>query len=192
MQYLGVVSKWQNGLGSFPRKIFQHHSNPSLCYAPTTNVEEAEADWFYEDLQDLLRTTPKKDVSKFEKLSSGTGLEKVSFHSSPKEGQCQRMYKLPYNYAYFTCYQDYAQNPSNWASALHELRNSRCACWISKRQRNQRLNCQHLLDHGERKGVPEKHLLYSLTMWIKTNWKILKEMGVPDHLTCLLRNGYAG
>ena len=31
-----------------------------------------------------------------------------------------------------------------------------------------------------------------LTMWIKTNWKILKEMGIPDHLTCLLRNLYAG
>ena len=28
----------------------------------------------------------------------------------------------------------------------------------------------------------------SLTMWITTNWKILKEMGIPDHLTCLLRN----
>ena len=27
-----------------------------------------------------------------------------------------------------------------------------------------------------------------LTVWIKTNWKILKEMGIPDHLTCLLRN----
>ena len=25
-------------------------------------------------------------------------------------------------------------------------------------------------------------------MWITTNWKILKEMGIPDHLTCLLRN----
>ena len=31
-----------------------------------------------------------------------------------------------------------------------------------------------------------------LTMWITINWKILKEMGVPDHLTCLLRNLYAG
>ena len=27
-----------------------------------------------------------------------------------------------------------------------------------------------------------------LTVWITTNWKILKEMGIPDHLTCLLRN----
>ena len=32
----------------------------------------------------------------------------------------------------------------------------------------------------------------ALTMWITINWKILKEMGVPDHLTCLLRNLYAG
>ena len=30
-----------------------------------------------------------------------------------------------------------------------------------------------------------------LTVWIKINWKILKEMGIPDHLTCLLRNLYA-
>ena len=31
-----------------------------------------------------------------------------------------------------------------------------------------------------------------LTMWITINWKILKEMGIPDHLICLLRNLYAG
>jgi len=31
-----------------------------------------------------------------------------------------------------------------------------------------------------------------LTVWITTNWKILKEMGLPDHMTCLLRNLYAG
>ena len=31
-----------------------------------------------------------------------------------------------------------------------------------------------------------------LIVWITTNWKILKEMGIPDHLTCLLRNLYAG
>ena len=32
----------------------------------------------------------------------------------------------------------------------------------------------------------------ALTMWITTNWKILKEKGIPDHLTCLQRNLYAG
>ena len=31
-----------------------------------------------------------------------------------------------------------------------------------------------------------------LTVWIMTNWKILKEMGIPGHLSCLLRNLYAG
>ena len=31
-----------------------------------------------------------------------------------------------------------------------------------------------------------------LTVWITTNWKILQEMEIPDHLTCLLRNLYAG
>ena len=30
-----------------------------------------------------------------------------------------------------------------------------------------------------------------LTVWVTTNWKILKEMRIPDHLTCLLRNLYA-
>ena len=49
------------------------------------------------------------------------------------------------------------------------------------------------------KRVPEKHLflLYwlcqSLWLWNHTKlWKILKEMGIPDHLTCLLRNLYTG
>ena len=31
-----------------------------------------------------------------------------------------------------------------------------------------------------------------LTVWITSNWKTLQEMGIPDHLTCLLRNLYAG
>ena len=31
-----------------------------------------------------------------------------------------------------------------------------------------------------------------LTVWITTNWKSHKELGIPDHLTCLLRNLYAG
>ena len=59
-------------------------------------------------------------------------------------------------------------------------------------------NCQHLLDHGKRKRVPEKYLflLYWLCQSLCVNhnklWKILKEMGIPDHLTCLLRNLYVG
>ena len=32
----------------------------------------------------------------------------------------------------------------------------------------------------------------ALTVWITTNWKMLQQMGIPDHLTCLLSNLYAG
>ena len=34
--------------------------------------------------------------------------------------------------------------------------------------------------------------LKPLTVWLTTNWKILKEIGILNHLTCLLRNLYAG
>ena len=52
--------KQQNDLCSFPRQTIQYHSNPSLC--PNSNAEEAEVEWFYEDLQDLLELTPTKDM----------------------------------------------------------------------------------------------------------------------------------
>ena len=50
----------QNDLSLFLRQTIQYHGNPSLC--PTTKAEEAEVEWFYDDLQDLLEITPKKDV----------------------------------------------------------------------------------------------------------------------------------
>ena len=41
-------------------------------YAPTCNAEEAEVEWFYEDLQDLLQLTPTKDVL----FITGTGMQR--------------------------------------------------------------------------------------------------------------------
>ena len=70
-----------------------------------------------------------------------------------------KMFKLLYNCAHFTCQQNYAQNPSSQASAVHELRYFRCTSQVSKSQKNQRSNCQHLLNHRESNGVLEKHLL---------------------------------
>ena len=52
--------KRQKDLCLFPRQTIQYHGNPSLC--PTSNPEEAEVEWFYEDLQDLLELRPKTDV----------------------------------------------------------------------------------------------------------------------------------
>ena len=128
-----------------------------------------------------------------------TGLEEVSFHSNPKERQCQRIFKLSHNCTHFTLQQSNAQNPPSQASIICEPRTSRCSSWIQKRQRNQRSNCQHPLDHQKSKRVPEKistsallTMPKRLTVWFTTNWKILQKMGIPDHLTCLLRNLYAG
>ena len=61
------------------------------------------------------------------------------------------------------------------------------------------INMEHPLNHGERKRVPEIHH-FSFIDYAKAFdcvdhnklWKILKEMGIQDHLTCLLRNLYAG
>ena len=61
MQYLDANSKMTEwSLCSLPRQTIQYHSNPSLCL--TSNAEEAEVEQFYEDLQDLLELTQRKDV----------------------------------------------------------------------------------------------------------------------------------
>ena len=52
--------KQQNDLSSFPRQTIQI-TVIQVC-APTSNAEDAEVEQFYEDLQDLLELTPKKDV----------------------------------------------------------------------------------------------------------------------------------
>ena len=64
---------------------------------------------------------------------------------------------------------------------------------------HERSNCQHQLDHQKSKRAPEKtstsaSLTTSKPLTVDHNklWKTLQEMGNADHLTCLLRNLYAG
>ena len=60
------------------------------------------------------------------------------------------------------------------------------------------INCSHPLGHRKSKSYRKTSTSALLTIpkpftvWITTNWKILLEMGIPDHLTCLLRNLYSG
>ena len=70
---------------------------------------------------------------------------------------------------------------------------------VFTKDRNQRSNFQHPLDHRKIKRVPENHLLLlhplcqSLGLRDHNKLKnILQEKGTPDHLTCLLRKLYAG
>ena len=59
-------------------------------------------------------------------------------------------------------------------------------CWINKKAEFQE----------KKKNKPHLFLLYRLCQSLCADpnklWKILKEMGIPDHLTCLLRNLYVG
>ena len=69
---------------------------------------------------------------------------------------------------------------------------------VLKRKKNQRSNCQHSLDHQKAREF-QKNIYFCFIDYAKDFdcvdhnklWKILKEMGIPDHLTCLLRNLYA-
>ena len=131
-----------------------------------------------------------------ENSAVATGLEKVSSHSNPKERQCQRMFKLLHNCTH-----------SHASKVMLKILQARLQQYVIgklpdvqvefKKGRNQRSNCQHLLDHQKSKRVPEKHLvlLYGLCqIWLVDHnklWKILKEMGILDHLICLMRNLYA-
>ena len=108
--------------------------------APTSNAEEAEVEWFYEDLQDLQELTPKKDVlfiiwdwnAKVGSQETPGATGKFGLGVQNEAGQ--RLTEF--------CFIGYAKA----------------------------FDC---VDHNK-------------------PWKILKEMGISDHLTCLLRNLYAG
>ena len=60
MQYLAAVSEMTMISVRFQGKPF--NITVIQVYASTSNAEEAEVEWFYEDLQDLLELTPRKDV----------------------------------------------------------------------------------------------------------------------------------
>ena len=60
-------------------------------------------------LDDAVKSPALNILANLENSAVATRLEKVSFHSNPKEGQSQRMFKLPHNCTHFTCYQSDAQ-----------------------------------------------------------------------------------
>ena len=67
-----------------------------------------------------------------ENSAVATGLEKASFHSNPKERQCQRKFKLLHNCTHLTHQQSNAPNSPSQALTVREPRTSRCSGWIRK------------------------------------------------------------
>ena len=94
-----------------------------------------------------------KYVSKLENAAVVTGLEKVRFHSNPKERQCQRMFKLSHNCTLLTRYQSNTQNSPSQASTVCEL-------WCSVR------SCiRHYWQNGGTAPSPSPHLAGTVPGW---------------------------
>ena len=134
-----------------------------------------------------------------ENSAVATGLEKVSFHSNPKKRQCQKCSSY--------CTIALISHPSKVMLKIlqarlqqymnHELPDvqadfrkggrtrdqSASICWIMEKAREFQKNIYFcFIDYAKAFDCVDHKKLR----------KILKEMGIPDHLTCLLRNLYAG
>ena len=134
-----------------------------------------------------------------ENSAVATGLEKVSFHSNPKEGN--------------------AKECSNYCSNALISHASKVMLKVLKARLQQYVNCElpdvqvgFTKGRGTRYQIANIHWIIKKAWAFQKNiyfcfidyakafdcvdhnklWKILKEMGIPDHLTCLLRNLYAG
>ena len=126
-----------------------------------------------------------------------TGLEKVSFHSNPKERQCQRIFKLPHNalishtskvmlkILQAKLQQDMNQELPDVQAGFRKGRGIRDQitniCWIMKKAREFQKNICFIDYTKAFDSVGHNKLR-----------KILQEMRTSDHLTCFLRNLYAG
>ena len=137
--------------------------------------------------------------SNLEKSAVATGLEKVSFHSNPKERQCKECSNyltialishtskviLKILQARFQQYvncelPDIQAGFRKGRGTRDQIANIR---WIMEKAREfQKNRCFCFIDYAKAFDCVDHNKL----------WKVLKEMGIPHHLTCLLRNLYAG
>ena len=123
------------------------------------------------------------------------GVEKVSFHSNAKERQCQRMFKVLHNCTskvmlkilQARLQQSVNQELPDVQAGFRKGRGTRDQIanirWIMEKARELLKNVYFcFIDYTKARDSVDHNKL----------WKILKEMGMPDHLACLLRNLYAG
>ena len=134
-----------------------------------------------------------------ENSAVATGLEKVRFHPNPKERQCQRMLKYctiecisHASKVMFKILQAWLQQYMNC-----ELPNTQAGFRKGRGTRDQVANIRWIINKARKL---QKNAYFWFIVYAKAFdcvdhnklWKILQEMGIPDHLACLLRNLYAG
>ena len=138
-------------------------------------------------------------IANLENSAVATGLEKFSFHSNPKERQCKRMLKL--------CTVALISHTSKVMLKILQARLQQymnrvlpdVQAWFTKGRgtRDQIANIHWII---EKAREFQENIYFCFIDYAKAFdcadhnklWKILQEMGIQDHLTCLLRNLYAG
>ena len=128
-----------------------------------------------------------------ENSAVATGLEKVSFHSNPKE--CANYHTVALI--------------SHASRVMLKILQARLQQYVNReipdvqagleKAEEQEIKLPTSTGSSKKQESSRKTSISALltmskplTVWITINWKILKEMGIPDHLNCLLRNLYAG
>ena len=133
-----------------------------------------------------------------ENSAVATGLENVSFHSSPKERQCQRMFRLPYNCSHLTSKVMLKNLQIRLLQYVnHELLNVQAGFRKGRGTRDQIANIRWII---EKARELQKNIYFCFIDYTKAFecvdhnklWIILQAIGIPDHLTCPLRSLYAG
>ena len=134
-----------------------------------------------------------------ENSAVATGLEKVSFHSNPKERQYQRMLKPPIvaliSHASKMMLKILQVRLHQYVN--HELPDVQAGFRKGRGIRDQIANICWIMEKAKEY---QKDIYFCIIDYAKVFdcvdhnklWKILKEKGIPDYLTCFLRNLYAG
>ena len=134
-----------------------------------------------------------------ENSAVATGLEKVSFNSNPKERQCKECSNYDtialISHASKVMLKILQARLQQYVNC--ELRHVQAGFRKGRGTRDQIANILWIIEKAEEF---QKNIYFCFINYVRAFdcvdhnklWKILKEMGIPDHLTCLLRNLYAG
>ena len=146
-----IKKRWQEYTKELYKKDLHNQDNHDAVITDLeSDILECEVKWALENIttnkasggdgipaelfqilkDDAVKSAALNMPANVENSAVATGLEKVSFHSNPKERRCQRMFTLPHNCTHFICWQSNAQNFPSEASKVHESRTSRCSIWI--------------------------------------------------------------
>ena len=131
----GVKKRWQEYTELYKKDLYDPDNHDDVITHLEPDTLECEVKWALEsnttnkasggdgipiELFQILKDDAVKVLhsmpSNLENSAMAIGLEKVSFHSNPKEGQCQRMFKLPHSCTHLTHQQRNAQNSPSQAS----------------------------------------------------------------------------